>query len=114
MTKNFKIDYLEFPATDIKKARTFYERVFGWEFTDYGPNYTSFKDGRLEGGFTTQRELSEGGPLAVIYAEDLESTQRAVKKAGGVISKPTFPFPGGKRFHFQDPSGVEMAVWSES
>ena len=108
-----RMDYIEFPATDIVKTKTFYEKVFGWEFTDYGPDYTSFADGRLAGGFSKERKPIEGGPLVVVYAQDLAATEQAVRNAGAKISKEIFSFPGGRRFHFIDPNGNELAVWSE-
>ena len=108
-----RIDYIEFPATDVAAARAFYARVFGWKFTDYGPDYTSFEDGRLAGGFRKNDVAGKGGPLVVIYAADLAGMEAEVKAAGGVIVKDAFSFPGGRRFHFTDPSGNELAVWSE-
>jgi len=108
-----RIDYIEFPATDIAATKRFYHDVFGWTFEDYGPEYTSFVDGRIAGGFWTAPQVQPGGPLIVIYATDLEGTEAKVKGAGGTIVKPTFAFPGGRRFHFSDPSGNELAVWSE-
>ncbi len=109
-----RVDYVEFPATDVPRTKQFYERVFGWKFQDYGPDYTSFADGRLAGGFTTDRKGNAGtGPLVVMYAVDLERVQSSVKKEGGRIVKEIFAFPGGRRFHFTDPSGNELAVWSE-
>jgi hypothetical protein len=108
-----RVDYIEFPAVNIVATKDFYVRVFGWKFTDYGPDYTSFEDGRLAGGFTTEGKVARGGPLVVIYAADLEATEAKVKAAGGTIVKETFSFPGGRRFHFTDPSGHELAVWSE-
>ena len=110
---NGKIDYIEFPATDVAKTKTFYEHVFGWNFTDYGPDYTSFGDGRIAGGFSKAGKVVRGGPLVVLYASDLSATEKEVRKAGGAITKDAFPFPGGRRFHFTDPSGNELAVWSE-
>ena len=109
-----RIDYLEFPATDIGTTKRFYGSVFGWQFEDYGPEYTSFNDGRLSGGFCTEKTVSSGGPLVVIYASDLEGMERKIIGAGGVIVKTTFDFPGGRRFHFADPSGNELAVWSDA
>ena len=108
-----RIDYLEFPTTDMQATKRFYNHVFGWEFQDYGPGYTSFHDGRLAGGFTTEATVQKGGVLVVLYAANLEAIEAKVKEAGGKISKPTFSFPGGRRFHFADPSGNELAVWSE-
>ena len=108
-----RIDYIEFPATDIAATRRFYQEVFGWKFEDYGPEYTSFMDGRLAGGFWTAPKVQSGGVLVVLYAADLEATEARVRAAGGTIVKPTFPFPGGRRFHFSDPNGNELAVWSE-
>ena len=109
-----RIDYIEFPLADIAKTKSFYGEVFGWKFTDYGADYTSFEDGRLAGGFSKERQVIQGGPLIVIYARDLSATQMTVRSAGGKISKETFSFPGGRRFHFTDPNGNELTVWSES
>jgi uncharacterized protein len=110
---NNRIDYIEFPATDLAATKAYYEAVFGWKFTDYGPDYSSFEDGRLAGGFWKSVPAGPGGPLVVIYAADLAATEAKVLAAGGKIVKPAFDFPGGRRFHFADPSGNELAVWSE-
>ena len=110
---NFQMDYVEFPASDIEATKRFYSSAFGWSFTDYGPEYTSFHDGRLAGGFTLSAKPVKGGALVVLYARDLDDTQKKVIAAGGTIVIPTFEFPGGKRFHFADPNGNELAVWSE-
>lgn len=111
-----RIDYLEFPVSDIKKTKEFYSTVFGWTFEDYGPNYTSFVDGRLAGGFFTepqvQSQVRSGGPLVVIYTTDLQGMHTKVVAAGGKIVRPEFEFPGGRRFHFTDPSGNELALWT--
>ena len=108
-----RIDCIEFPASDVAKTKAFYERVFGWKFTDYGPDYTSFEDGRIAGGFSREGKVAQGGPLVVLYASDLAGMEAKVKQAGGAIVKDIFPFPGGRRFHFTDPSGNELAVWSD-
>jgi uncharacterized protein len=108
-----RIDYIEFPATDIAATKRFYADVFGWKFEDYGPDYTSFLDGRIAGGFTKAAKVQGAGVLVVLYAKDLEGTEANVKAAGGKIVKPAFSFPGGRRFHFTDPNGNELAVWSE-
>lgn len=108
-----RIDYIELPAPNVAAAKQFYQTVFGWKFTDYGPDYTSFEDGRLTGGLTKEAKAARGGVLIVIYCVDLAAAEWAVRHAGGAIVKPPFPFPGGRRFHFTDPSGNELAVWSE-
>jgi predicted enzyme related to lactoylglutathione lyase len=108
-----RIDYIEFPTKDVEATKKFYNQVFGWEFQDYGPGYTSFHDGRLGGGFWTEATVQKGGVLVVLYASNLEATEAKVVAAGGTITKAIFSFPGGRRFHFADPSGNELAVWSE-
>jgi len=108
-----RIDYVEFPATDIAATKRFYSEVFGWEFTDYGPTYTSFSDGRLSGGFTTDALVAPVGVLVVLYSRELEVLRDKVAKHGGRITRETFEFPGGRRFHFSDPSGNELAIWSD-
>ena len=107
-----RIDYIEFKVSDIETTKSFYGSVFGWEFTDYGPGYCEFRDGRLSGGFTTSDAPNPGGPLVVLYGDDLPALVTAVQEAGGSILKPIFDFPGGQRFHFLDPNGYELAVWS--
>jgi predicted enzyme related to lactoylglutathione lyase len=108
-----RIDYIEFQATDIQKTKQFYGQAFGWKFEDYGPDYVSFLDGRISGGFTKAGTVSGGGPLVVIYAADLSAVETKVRAAGGKITKAPFTFPGGRRFHFTDPNGNELTVWSE-
>jgi len=108
-----QIDYIELPASDIQRTKTFYSSVFGWKFEDYGPDYTSFHDGRLGGGFTKESPAPGRGVLLVIYSTDLAAVQQKIKAAGGRIVKEIFSFPGGRRFHFADPNGNELAVWIE-
>jgi hypothetical protein len=108
-----RVDYVEFNAPDLEAAKKFHGEVFGWRFTDYGPDYTSFADGRLSGGFRKGDKPATVNPLIVIYARDLESTEDRVKAAGGRITTATHTFPGGRRFHFADPNGLEIAVWSD-
>jgi hypothetical protein len=109
---NLRVDYVEFPATDMAETKKFYTGVFGWKFEDYGPDYMAFHDGRLNGGFF-KAKAGVSGPLVVIYATGLEAVEEAIKAAGGKIVKETVSFPGGRRFHFIDPSGNELAVWSD-
>jgi uncharacterized protein len=113
MANEGQVDYVEFPATDLGKTKAFYSQVFGWKFEDYGPDYTSFTDGRLAGGFFSAPHAAAGGPLVVIYAQALEALEAKVRSAGGSIVKAIFSFPGGRRFHFTDPNGNELAVWSD-
>ncbi len=108
-----QIDYVELNVSDIGRSKQFYGDAFGWSFTDYGPDYCEFADGRLKGGLTTLSPVrASGGPLVILYADDLEDIEKRVRKAGGKIAKPIFTFPGGRRFHFTDPDGYELAVWS--
>jgi predicted enzyme related to lactoylglutathione lyase len=112
-----QIDYVEFPAADLAAAKQFYSSVFGWQFTDYGPDYTTFEAGRIGGGFRQEPAPSasggRGGALVILYAVDLEAMKAKVQAAGGKIVH-THEFPGGRRFHFTDPAGNELAVWSEA
>ena len=115
MPADMKIDYIEFPATDLDAVEAFYSRVFSWTFEDYGPDYRAFSDGRIDGGFYRARlssDADKGAALVIFYAEDLEGVQQSVTEAGGTIVKPIFTFPGGRRFQFADPAGNELAVWS--
>ena len=109
-----RLDYLEFAVRDVAAAKKFYTAALGWSFTDYGPDYTSFTDGRLNGGFFASPDApAKTNPLAILFAADLESAARRVLSAGGAITKPAFEFPGGRRFHFTDLNGLELAVWSD-
>ncbi len=108
-----RVDYIEFLTTDIEETKSFYSEIFGWEFTDYGPEYTSFTDGRLAGGFASAPAVAAGGPLVVLYATNLEQIEARIRESRGRIVRETFEFPGGRRFHFTDPSGNELAVWSD-
>ena len=109
-----RIDYIEFPATDIAATKRFYTQAFGWEFEDYGPDYVAFRDGRMNGGFAKADKAGAGKPLIVLYAVDLAAAEEAVKNAGGTILQDAYSFPGGRRFHFADPNGNELAVWSDA
>lgn len=111
--KDRQIDNIEFAVADIARSRDFYGAAFGWSFTEYGPEYCEFTDGRLTGGLTTMGEVRPGGPLVILYADDLAETQKRLEAAGAKIVVETFAFPGGRRFHFQDPDGYELAVWSD-
>ncbi|MFT3894461.1 MAG: VOC family protein [Anaerolineales bacterium] len=116
MNLHEKMNYVEFPAKDLAATKAFFESAFGWTFTDYGPHYTAFENQGLDGGFF-QSDLAssteKGAALIVFYSDQLESTLAKVEKAGGSILKPIYSFPGGRRFHFAEPSGNEFAVWGE-
>ncbi len=109
------IDYVEFTVLDLAAAKRFYGAAFDWDFQDYGPTYAGIKrpGGGEVGGLSQGPKVDRGGPLVVLYSADLESTIIAVQDAGGQLVKQPFTFPGGRRFHFLDPSGNELAVWSE-
>ena len=116
MTKKIKINYVEFPVKNINKAKSFYGDTFGWTFQDFGSEYCAFNDGNMDGGFFISElssKTSNGAALIVLYSDDLESTQDIIVKNGGIIVKEIFTFPGGRRFHFKDPTGNELAVWSD-
>lgn len=108
-----RIDNIEFPVEDIARSRAFYGKVFGWSFKDYGPDYCEFSDGQLTGGLARGDKPRPGGPLVILYADDLAETQQRLEEAGAKIVTPLFAFPGGQRFHFEDPDGHELAVWSD-
>lgn len=117
MTIAGHLDYIEFAADDLAAIKRFYSAAFGWVFTDYGPDYTSFSDGRLNGGFYRaggKADVASGSALVVLLCADLEAAYASVVDNGGSIEKAIFPFPGGRRFHFRDPHGNELAVWSDA
>ncbi|OEF24294.1 VOC family protein [Vibrio rumoiensis] len=116
MNQHEKLNYVEFAAKDLEATKAFFQSVFGWVFVDYGPEYTAFSNQGLDGGFykaPTCSQTSNGAALLVFYSADIEATQSKVSAHGGVITKSIFEFPGGCRFHFEEPSGNEFAVWSE-
>lgn len=117
MNQHEKLNYVEFGANDLEATKSFFTRVFGWEFTDYGPDYTAFANQGLDGGFyksDSRSQTATGGALLVFYSADIEMTLKKVVDHGGQITRPIFEFPGGCRFHFLEPSGNEFAVWSEA
>jgi len=110
---NNHINYVEFKTNDLEKIKKFYSESFEWTFTDYGPTYAAFSESGLEGGFEKTENKIVNGALIVLYHENLEKTKDRIIKYGGKISKDIFSFPGGRRFHFIDPTGNELAVWSD-
>ena len=117
MNRHEKINYIEFPARNIAATKAFFAKVFGWLSEDYGPDYAAFADQGIDGGFFRSDLASttgNGSALVVFYSRDIEATQAKIEQAGGMITKPIFSFPGGRRFHFTEPSGNELAVWPDA
>ena len=116
MNEHEKINYVELPARDMPATKKFFTEVFGWSFEDFGSEYAAFANQGVDGGFF-KADLSSssktGGALIVFYSNNLEATQAKIESAGGTVVQPTFSFPGGRRFHFTEPSGNEFAVWSD-
>lgn len=116
MTQPNHIDLIEFPANSIEElqnTKQFFGQIFGWEFKDWGDDYADTKDSGVSAGLIADAKSRASMPLAVIYVEDLEATYKKVVDTAGVITKEIFPFPGGRRFHFKDPAGNELAAWSK-
>ncbi|MBI2726988.1 MAG: VOC family protein [Polaromonas sp.] len=116
MPAHNKINYVEYPARDLDATKLFFQTAFGWAFDDYGPDYIAFSGQGLDGGFFRSEltaSTDKGSALIVFYSDRLEETLASVVAAGGKVVKPIFAFPGGRRFHFTEPSGNEFAVWSE-
>lgn len=116
MLQDKKINYIEFPAVDIPAVQKFYETCFQWKFESYGDDYVSFDDGTMTGGFFKSDKVStteNGAVLVVLYAEDLEEIRQTVLSNGATLVREIFSFPGGRRFHFADPHGNELAIWSD-
>jgi len=115
MNEEGRIDYIEIPVTDLEKTRAFFQGLYGWTFQEWGPDYFSFSDGRLEGGLRRAEEPAPAiGVLLVFFSENLERDVGRVKELGATISQDIFKFPGGRRFHFVDPAGTEFAIWSST
>jgi predicted enzyme related to lactoylglutathione lyase len=117
--RHHAIDHLELTVTDLAAAERFYVDAFGWDFNDYGPQYAGIRDGSGEsvpeaGGLAVGTEVRTGGPLVLLYSADLHRTLAAVTSAGGPVVNGPYEFPGGRRFHFHDPSGNELGVWAEA
>lgn len=115
MSAHHHFNYIELPALDLTAMKAFYTAAFGWSYVDYGPSYAAITGAGVDGGLDANagaRKPSNQGALIVLYSDDLEATLKSVTNAGGAITAPIFEFPGGRRFHFNDPSGNELAVWT--
>jgi uncharacterized protein len=111
------IDYVEITVGDLATAKRFYGEAFGWQFTDYGPDYAGIRrpgggEGEV-GGLRAGEPVGVGGPLVILFSADLEASAQAVTEAGGRVVEGPYEFPGGRRFEFTDPSGNELGVWAE-
>jgi len=116
MNQHEKINYVELPSQNLAATKAFFQKVFNWQFNDFGPDYTAFSNQGLDGGFyqaNLTSDTSNGAALIVFYSKDLEATLNKIEQAGGCICQAIFEFPGGRRFHFKEPSGNEFAVWSD-
>jgi len=110
-----QVDYVEIPVTDLEKTRDFFAELFGWSFQEWGPDYFSFNDGRLDGGLRrAEGAAPASGVLLIFFSDDLERDEKRVKTLGATISQEPFSFPGGRRFHFVDPAGTEFAMWTSA
>ena len=116
MLNHHQVNYIEFPCSDFQATKKFFTSVFGWTYIDYSPKYVAFKNAGIDGGFFDSSQFSRsknGSSLIVFYSESLEKTQELIVKNDGNIIEDIFSFPGGRRFHFTEPSGNEFAVWSD-
>jgi predicted enzyme related to lactoylglutathione lyase len=120
MTGNLQhhtIDYVELVVTDLAAAIEFYRTAFGWAFVDYGPDYAGIASGRGDGSevgglLRSDEARAVGGPLVLLYSDDLDASMQTIRSAGGTILQEPYAFPGGRRLHFADPAGNELGVWS--
>lgn len=103
---------VEFPSGSAADSAAFFEKAFGWSHLAYGPEYTDVALGNGQSlGFQQDPSEAPEGPLVVLEVDDLDAVRNNVLAAGGTISVEPFDFPGGRRFHFREPGGNELAVW---
>jgi len=114
MNTHHAIDYVEITVADVAESKAFYSAAFGWTFNDYGPDYAGIVGHDGEVGGLTRGEGSGGSPVVILYSDDLDATLKGVRALGAIITREPYAFPGGRRFHFEDPSGNELAVWANA
>ena len=113
MSGELKIDYVEFSTGNITASKAFFAKAFGWEFVDYGPQYQAFSNAGIDGGLDGGAQTTAGTSLVIVKTDDLDAALARVTEAGGEVVEPIFAFPGGRRFHFREPGGAVLGVWSE-
>ena len=114
MRRNGCVDYVELPGGKLDDTRRFYAAAFDWRFVDYGPSYVAVENAGVDAGLQGDPAEAPAAPLVILWADDLEGALASVRDAGGTVTRPIFAFPGGRRFHFRDPAGNELAVWSDT
>lgn len=106
-----RLNYVELPVGNTAGSKAFFEKAFGWSLTAFGPEYAATMGQGTDIGLNGHAAEATAAPLAGIEVEDLEAALADVEAAGGVITRMIFAFPGGRRFHFREPSGNELAVY---
>lgn len=105
-----RIDYIEFPSSNRAVSSAFFQAAFGWGIVSYGPDYDGITGAGIDGG-VDQAEARVAATMAVVRTDNLDDAERRVTAAGGIVTRAQFDFPGGRRFHFREPGGNEMAVY---
>ncbi|RYE07533.1 MAG: VOC family protein [Hyphomicrobiales bacterium] len=108
---NYTIDYFELPSSDGEGSRAFFENAFGWEYLSYGPTYTEIREAGVLGGINSDSADRTAYPVIGVRTDDIDAAEQAILTAGGIITRPTYEFPGGKRLHFREPGGAELLVY---
>jgi uncharacterized protein len=111
------IEYIEFPvsgADELTRTQAFFTHVFGWSYKSWGDDYADTTSSGVGNGLNADATHRPTQPLVVIYSDDIQATRATIIAEGGTITRDIFAFPGGQRFHFKEPGGNELAVWSES
>lgn len=103
---------IEFPSNDASASAQFFEKAFDMGYLTYGSQYTDVQLGAEQTfGFQGDSSESTNAPLVVLEVDDLDTARGRIESAGGTITVEPFEFPGGRRMHFLEPGGNELAVW---